>query len=317
MNKKVALTIYVIFFVLFGIMFVNQSPQSDFYLYYTITLWISFGLIMAIAVNFISPRISNRQYVSASIFTLLTLSIASIACAYFYSRYLGDIMNLDNVSIVDPSILKQVLPYLLSGLCIGLVNTLKLSKQIILKISYVLISIIVVGGGVFVFKYYQDLKYEGDSSIKFVKENYQSLDAILQRQEFKGKVVYIDLWFSSCSPCIQEFKRMPAVKESLKAENIEYLYLARKTSHPNDIQLWKNAIKKYDLSGWHIYMSDTLEENVWQLIEKNVPKLARAYPHYLIVNQENIIFDYNAHKPSEKEELVNTIKTLTNEKKEL
>ncbi|NBW35834.1 MAG: hypothetical protein EBR30_12595 [Cytophagia bacterium] len=187
----------------------------------------------------------------------------------------------------------------------------------ILKISYVLISILVVGGGVFAFKYYNDLRYEGDDSIKFIKENYQSLDAILQRQEFKGKVVYIDLWFSSCSPCIQEFKLMPAVKESLKAENIEYLYLARKTSHPNDIQLWKNAIKKYDLSGWHIYMSDSLEENVWQLIEKNVPKLARAYPHYLIVNQENIIFDYNAHKPSEKEELVNTIKTLTNEKKEL
>jgi thiol-disulfide isomerase/thioredoxin len=226
-------------------------------------------------------------------------------------------MNLDDVPIMHPSIMKQVLPYLLCGLCIGLVNTLKLSKKMILKISYVLISILVVGGGVFAFKYYNDLRYEGSNSIKFIKENYQSLDSILQRQEFEGKVVYIDLWFSSCSPCIQEFKLMPPIKESLKDENIEYLYLARKTSHPNDIQLWKNAIKKYNLSGQHIYMSDTLEENVWQLIEKNVPNLARAYPHYLIVNQDNIIVSYNAQKPSDKEELVNTIKTLTSGERNL
>lgn len=310
MNRSIEATIYIVILALFGITFIGQVPQSKFYFYYTICLWISFGLLLTISRYFIAAKIINGEYKRAVIYMIFLLLISFFACGYLYSKYISDIANLSNVSIFEPLIIKETLPYLLIASIIGLLNTLRLTKAAILKTFYSLIVVFIIVVTIFILKYYNDIKYKGDESVKFIEENHQTLTSVLQSQQFAGKVIYIDLWFTSCGPCLEEFKAIPMLKESLKSENVEYLYLARKTSHPNDIQRWKNTIRKYNLSGWHIYMSAALAEDVWRLIEENTDTNSRSYPHYLIVNRKNTIISYDAHKPSDKELLVNMIKEL-------
>ena len=156
---------------------------------------------------------------------------------------------------------------------------------------------------VFSIKYYIDIAWKGNNDIRFIDHNTESLEQLLELPQFKGKIVYLDLWFSSCGPCIAQFKKLPEVKKSLENSEVVFLYLARQTSHPNHRQLWKNAIKKYNLKGWHVYMNVQLEANIWEEIGKYSNKVW-SYPHYLLIDKNNVIVSFNAPRPSEKEKLL-------------
>mgnify|MGYP005992743971 CR=1 FL=1 len=151
-------------------------------------------------------------------------------------------------------------------------------------------------------------KPEKIDGVSFIDKKYNSIEEIIALPQFKNKIVYIDRWYSSCSPCISDFKNyVPNLKKEMATSNIdiEYLYLGKETSIPISKQLWINSIKKYNLKGWHYYFSKedhniifkTLNEN---LIRKNKP--INGYPHYLIAINGKIV-DYDAPTPDKIEEI--------------
>lgn len=72
-------------------------------------------------------------------------------------------------------------------------------------------------------------------------------EAILRKilEPFKGRIVYLDIWGTWCSPCKDKLKESHFVKEQLKNYDIVYLYLANRSSDAS----WKNVIKEYHLTG--------------------------------------------------------------------
>jgi thiol-disulfide isomerase/thioredoxin len=309
MKKNLKPVLYIVLYALFGIWYIKGNPQSDYYLYYTIALFINVGLLFGLTRYYIVPKLSNKQLYT-SLFILTTgLAFSFLTPAYLYSAYLSDVIDGQNRSLLQPMVVKEVLPFLVLTVFIGLSALINLRKPIIKKAALYLGVGVVVLIATLMVKYVIDTRYKGNESIHFMENDFSTIHDILNQQPFKDKIVYIDLWFSSCGPCIQEFKKLPALKEQLKNLDVEYLYLARETSHPNSKQLWKNAIKKHNLQGWHVYMTDELKENLWDLLNKKTG-VTQAYPHYMLVNRSNEIILYDASSPSEKEKIVEEIKNL-------
>lgn len=173
--------------------------------------------------------------------------------------------------------------------------------------SAALVLLIILSTGI---KYYVDTAWKGNATIQFIDNNsYQYLAQILQLPQFKNQVVYVDLWYSSCGPCRAEFKHLPKLKEQLADKSIQYLYLAHDTSVPHDKQLWKNAIKKYDLSGWHFFMPPAFDSNIWKMIGEKTQIPAR-YPHYLLIEKDGKVSSFDASRPSDASNLHAQIETL-------
>ncbi len=132
-------------------------------------------------------------------------------------------------------------------------------------------------------------------------EGYENIKSIKEAvAKFKGKPLFIDFWFITCPHCIVEFRKSAQLKEFLKANSIEMLYMARE-DESKDTQ-WRNAILHYGLTGNHIRMSPELTKDF------NDNYNVRGYPQYMIVDAEGNIVVVDALRPSSGKELESQIK---------
>ncbi len=164
---------------------------------------------------------------------------------------------------------------------------------------------------IFTVKYFYDTSYEGDKTVRFLEEDYRSLESVLQAEPFRDKIVYVDMWFSTCGFCRREFGHLPPVKEYFRdQEEVVFLYLAHETRHPNSEQLWKNAIQEFDLTGYHYMMDRSAEKGFWKEIRAKDSTVRGGFPHYLIIDNTSDYRNYNAPKPSELDLLKATMEPL-------
>ena len=74
------------------------------------------------------------------------------------------------------------------------------------------------------------------------------LQAILDR--YKGKAVLIDMWATWCGPCRAGHKAMAPMKEQMKGQNVQFVYI---TSPSSPMSTWQEMIKEID--GDHYYLT--------------------------------------------------------------
>lgn len=84
------------------------------------------------------------------------------------------------------------------------------------------------------------------------------LQAIAARHQ--GRVVLIDFWATWCGPCRRAMKQMEPLKEKLKGEPVEYVFLTDETS-PR--ALWQKMIA--DIHGEHYYLTSQQHNSLMQL----------------------------------------------------
>jgi thiol-disulfide isomerase/thioredoxin len=296
MNKRLEFVIHLVISSLLGWFIIRWNSAPPGYFIYSLVLWICVGVTQAFSRLIVAPKLNEKQFVYAAVSFIGVLLISFFISAYFYIQYVRDAYKLGEVSLFENIVLQGTVPYLMIGAFFGILFGLR--RTVVKKIIYSISAAVLLAGVVFVVKYFIDIRYEGDDKIRFVEKDYATFEDLMQDRRFADKVVYVDLWYSSCSPCIEEFSKLPALKNELAKDNVEYLYLARETSHQNSAQRWKNAIKKYNLEGSHVYMSKELEKNVWELIGKNMPdsSMLEAYPHYMIIDKAKIV-SFSADRP--------------------
>lgn len=102
-------------------------------------------------------------------------------------------------------------------------------------------------------------------------------EALLQSivQGHKGRVVLIDFWNTWCGPCRNAMKKMEPLKEKLKGEAIDYVFLADETSPQ---LLWQQMIA--DMHGEHYRLSNGQSASLLQLYGFS------GIPAYLILDRE-------------------------------
>lgn len=114
---------------------------------------------------------------------------------------------------------------------------------------------------------------------------------------FKGSVVYVDFWGTTCGPCLQEFRNFTKpLKEKYRTRNdIKYLYVAQGNEY-----LWREQIKKYNVEGNHIFIGENQYANLYRQSTKDSTILM---PRYLIIDKKGKIVEANAKKPSDRDSL--------------
>ena len=140
-----------------------------------------------------------------------------------------------------------------------------------------------------------NLSLKGSEHLKDCKTGEELYHKLLS--PYQGKIVYLDVWGTWCSPCKQEMKYTSAIKQAMKGKEMVFLYLAN--SSPEES--WKNVIKEYSLAGAQA-VHYNLPSKLQSMLEEYLQ--VEHYPTYLFIDRNGEIVDRNPPRPSSENELV-------------
>ena len=106
---------------------------------------------------------------------------------------------------------------------------------------------------------------------------------IVQLEQFKGKIVFIDFWASWCAPCMAQVPQLKKAYQQVQGKNVEFVAISLDESLHN----WKQAIRKSQLS-W-INLTDLKGNNSLTAIEYK----ALLIPHNLLIDKNGIVVKEN------------------------
>lgn len=100
-------------------------------------------------------------------------------------------------------------------------------------------------------------------------------------KDFKGKVLLIEFWGSWCMPCIKSIPSLKEIEQQFKGDSFQMIHIAVSDTRDN----LEFAIKKYDLDGLHILLSDQVSKLWRQTIN------FYSVPYYAIIDSNGKIID--------------------------
>jgi peroxiredoxin len=119
--------------------------------------------------------------------------------------------------------------------------------------------------------------------------------------DYKGKVVYMDVWATWCMPCMAEMGKSKKIKDHFKDnKDVVFLYI----SIDKDESRWKDVVKKKDIKGVHLISKDGQEAGI--LEKYQVPSI----PRYVLIDKNGNISQWEAKWPSDPEAITDIEKLL-------
>lgn len=120
----------------------------------------------------------------------------------------------------------------------------------------------------------------------------------LKLMDFKGKVLYIDFWFTGCAGCLKIAKALPKIEEALSDED-DIVFVS--ISIDKAREKWLNSITPDNTSYNHFVTSNTLYLNT-DGRGAEIPLLRRfnkinSYPFMIIVDRDGRIVSTNPPRP--------------------
>ena len=112
-------------------------------------------------------------------------------------------------------------------------------------------------------------------------------------RQFEGKVVYMDVWATWCSPCLFEFRQNRPLEEFADGKEIVFLFVS--VDEVDRKERWQKIISENKLKGYHIMADFTLRD---ELISRFGKAGNLALPHYMIFDKSGKLVNGNAKQPS-------------------
>jgi thiol-disulfide isomerase/thioredoxin len=118
--------------------------------------------------------------------------------------------------------------------------------------------------------------------------------------DFKGKIVYLDVWASWCGPCRREIPAAKELEKQMHGKDVVFLCV----SVDGDEAAWKKIVKEKELTGVHIHSKGDFKSEMTKLYDIN------SIPTYIIIDRNGKIWKMGAERPSgkAKEELEEALK---------
>ena len=119
-------------------------------------------------------------------------------------------------------------------------------------------------------------------------------------EPYQGKLIYVDIWGTWCTPCRKNLKESWRVREALKDYDIVYLFLANKSSD----EAWKSVISEYNLTGPNC-VHYNLPADQQSAIEHYIG--VNGYPTYKLIDKQGVIHPLNWQHADNLNTLIETI----------
>jgi len=114
---------------------------------------------------------------------------------------------------------------------------------------------------------------------------------LISLKDFKGKVVYVDVWASWCGPCLEEIPYAKKLQSAFQKDNVIFLNVSVDRSR----EAWKKKLgNEKDWLGIHIILDHT----EYDTFDRNYKVV--GIPKYLLINQSGKIVSADASRPSSK-----------------
>jgi len=109
--------------------------------------------------------------------------------------------------------------------------------------------------------------------------------------DFKGKLVYIDVWATWCSPCKKQIPFIKQLEKDLHGKDIQFVSISM--DKQKDHGKWKQFLKDEKLTGVQLFSDDAFNTRIAKDYKIN------AIPRFLLFDKEGKIVDANAKRPSD------------------
>jgi len=106
--------------------------------------------------------------------------------------------------------------------------------------------------------------------------------------DYRGKLLYVDVWATWCGPCKREIPDLKKLEEEYHGKEIQFLSV----STDKDLNAWKNYLRKNDMVGLQTHQSDKSEESV------SILYMVNSIPRFLLIDEEGKIISADAPRPS-------------------
>lgn len=103
----------------------------------------------------------------------------------------------------------------------------------------------------------------------------------------KGNIIFIDFWASWCKACITESGFTKEIQKDYKEEKIIFLFLSTDT----DYKQWLRGLAVINLDGVHFRIDPEWKKGIQDFLK------IRGIPYYVLLDQENKIYDPKAPWP--------------------
>ena len=111
--------------------------------------------------------------------------------------------------------------------------------------------------------------------------------------DFKGKLVYVDVWATWCSPCKQQIPYLKKLEEEYQGKDIQFISVS--IDKPKDKAKWEKFVKKEKLGGVQLFADNAFDSQIKKYYKIN------AIPRFLLFDKEGNIIDAHAPRPSNPE----------------
>jgi thiol-disulfide isomerase/thioredoxin len=115
-------------------------------------------------------------------------------------------------------------------------------------------------------------------------------DTIIEK--YRGKVVFVDFWATWCGPCHSGMEKMKPLKEELRDEAIEFVYI---TNQSSPMDTWNMMVP--DIKGEHYRVS----EDEWNYLSSKFN--ISGIPHYVLVDKQGTVVNDEVYFASSVQEL--------------
>lgn len=112
--------------------------------------------------------------------------------------------------------------------------------------------------------------------------------------DFRGKVVYIDIWATWCGPCKKEMPYLKELEEEYK-DNKDIVFMGVSIDASKDHQKWKDFLVKEGLPGVQLFAGDEAGPTL------SKPYKINGIPRFMLVGKDGMMIYMNAPRPSSTE----------------
>lgn len=112
--------------------------------------------------------------------------------------------------------------------------------------------------------------------------------------DFKGKVVYIDVWATWCGPCKAQIPHLKKLEEEFHG-NPDIVFMSVSTDKSADHQKWLDMVKSENLGGVQLFAGDRASTDI------SGPYKISGIPRFILVGKDGNLINIDAPRPSSSE----------------